>query len=99
MNTRSVRLILIFLAIFLADFCLLSFLPIIPVRRGAVVPPPYEHFSLVFASLQDIFGIFAFSLVGVRYQVQWYTLLAALIILAISAGSAGLVVFLLARRK
>jgi hypothetical protein len=44
------------------------------ISKGAVVPPPAQHYSLGFISVQDLFGIFAFMRVGVSYQVRWYTL-------------------------
>jgi hypothetical protein len=61
---------------FLVIFIALSFLPVIPVLKGAVVPSPLQHYSLAFASTQDLFGIFAFMRVGVSYQVRWYTLIS-----------------------
>lgn len=53
------------------------FVPVIPVLRAPVVPDP--TFSLVYAPLADIACP---MLLGIRYEIQWYTVLAALGLLA-----------------
>ncbi len=71
---RTATRALLITVILFAACCCLSFLPVLPVLKGAVVPPPMQHYSLGFASVQDLAGIFALARVGVSYQIRWYTL-------------------------
>jgi hypothetical protein len=70
-------------AIFIAVFIVISFLPIIPMLREPVVPPPFRQSTFHFASLQDVFGVFAFQRVGVVYKLQWYSFVAIFGLLAV----------------
>jgi hypothetical protein len=86
--------------IFLVIFVALSFLPVIPVLKGAVVPPSLQRYSLGFVSIQDLFGIVAFMRVGVSYQVRWYTLVGIAGLFAVSCLITTLVVVrLLPKRR
>lgn len=97
MNT-FVRALLIVI-VFLVTFVALSFLPVIPVLKGAVVPPPAQHYRLGVSSIQDLFGIFAFMRVGVSYQMRWYTWVGIVGLLVISGLITAFVVYCVRRRR
>jgi hypothetical protein len=64
-----------------AAICLaVSFLPVIPVLEAPVVPDP--SYRSAFASIQQLFGIGVFVLVGIHYQATWATLPVALGVMA-----------------
>jgi hypothetical protein len=80
--------------VFLASCGCLSFLPVISVSKSAVVPPPLQHSSQGFASIQDLVGIFALTRVGVRYEAGWHSLACIAGLFAIGCLITALTAFL-----
>jgi len=57
-------------------FIILTYLPVIPVMRAAVVPNPVER--LAWVSLWQI--LFIFPQPGIRIQLKWFSWIAVLLL-------------------
>jgi hypothetical protein len=76
--------LVVLLLLFLGTLSGFSLIPLIPVLKGAPVPPELARYSLTLASLEDLFGVFYPSPVGVLYRLHWYSVATIFAVLAAS---------------